>query len=96
MEIDESTNGVDRGLFCWKVGDGECEVLERFMQECEFSNGVWNGVSIAGEALGQEAEVQWGWSVDQLAEWLCRIVVGEVVREEEMKAKAKAVKKGGK
>ena len=27
--------------------------------------------------------MEWGWSVSQLAEWLCRIVVGDVVREEE-------------
>jgi hypothetical protein len=31
IEIDE------RGVFYWKVGDGECEVLERFVQEVEFS-----------------------------------------------------------
>ena len=37
--------------------------------------------------------MEWGWSVSQLAEWLCRIVVGEVVREEESKAREKARKR---
>jgi hypothetical protein len=38
-----------------------------------------------------DADVEWGWSVSQLAEWLCRIVVGEVVREKESKAREKRV-----
>jgi hypothetical protein len=29
---------VWRGAFYWKVGDGECKVLERFVQEVEFSH----------------------------------------------------------
>ena len=27
--------------------------------------------------------VQWGWSERQIMDWLCRVVVGEVVRAEE-------------
>jgi hypothetical protein len=38
IEIDESGNGVERGVFYWKVGDGERKVLERFVQEVEFSH----------------------------------------------------------
>ncbi|EXJ78054.1 hypothetical protein A1O3_09215 [Capronia epimyces CBS 606.96] len=99
MEIDETAHGVD-GVFTWKVGHAECEVLERFMQECEFSHGVWMGRKVCISSgldthnngdldskvkivLGEQVAVEWGWSVEQLAEWLCRIVVGEVVREEE-------------
>ncbi|EXJ88626.1 hypothetical protein A1O1_05556 [Capronia coronata CBS 617.96] len=114
------------GVFVWKVGLAECEVLERFMQECEFSQGIWMGrevllpeqglhhrfgvmsddghgdgrggvgvgVGIDGSGngnvrLGRKVRIAWGWSVEQLAEWLCRIVVGEVVREEERKVKMK-------
>jgi hypothetical protein len=38
IEIDESGNGAERGVSYWKVGDEECEVLERFVQEVEFSH----------------------------------------------------------
>lgn len=90
MEIDESGHGIDRGVFCWKMGHGECEVLERFMQECELSHGWFKGRRIrsAGQTEGEKSTkpLKWEWSVEQLAEWLCRIVVGEVVREEEVKA----------
>lgn len=96
MEIDESEQGIDRGVMTWTVGEGECEVLERFMQEVEYGYGV--GPAADGEVCGGEGSVIWGWSVQQLAHWLCRIVVGEVVREEEtrakMKAKAKSKAKG--
>ncbi|KIY03597.1 uncharacterized protein Z520_00288 [Fonsecaea multimorphosa CBS 102226] len=85
MVIDESANGLVKGEFAWTVGDGESEVLERFMQECEYSHGWYKGRQIRADA----AEIKWGWSVEQLAEWLCRIVVGEVVREEEKKAKGR-------
>lgn len=176
MEVDETAHtGID-DVFVWKVGMAECEVLERFMQECEFSHGVWMGrevvwpterseggherseeacerskvgrgrseeghgrsersygrgegrstcdydASTTGVGVGVETKrsrrngrhtntdvvrnrnadgsvhvtlghkvqgrhVEWGWSVEQLAQWLCRVVVGEVVREEEWKAK---------
>jgi hypothetical protein len=36
IEIDKSGNGMERGVFYWKVRDDECEVLERLMQEFEF------------------------------------------------------------
>ncbi|KAH0848409.1 hypothetical protein FOPE_02181 [Fonsecaea pedrosoi] len=84
MVIDESANGLVNGEFVWTVGDGECEVLERFMQECEYSHGWYKGRQMRADAA---QEIRWGWSVEQLAERLCRIVVGEVVREEEKKAK---------
>ncbi|OAP63226.1 hypothetical protein AYL99_02453 [Fonsecaea erecta] len=84
MVVDESANGLVRGEFAWTVGDGECEVLERFMQECEYSHGWYKGQQMRPDAA---EEIKWGWSVKQLAEWLCRIVVGEVVRDEERKAK---------
>ncbi|KAL2444820.1 hypothetical protein ABEF95_017281 [Exophiala dermatitidis] len=84
-------------VFVWKIGEVECAVLERFMQECEFSQGVgiWSRNSSRSRKstrLGDnnEDKVEWGWSVDQLATWLCRIVVGEVVRDEERKAREKA------
>ncbi|KAL2444803.1 hypothetical protein ABEF95_017272 [Exophiala dermatitidis] len=89
-------------VFVWKIGEVECAVLERFMQECEFSQGVGNwsrNISRdrrATRRLGDNedkigyASGGWGWSVDQLATWLCRIVVGEVVRDEERKAREKA------
>ncbi|KIW97634.1 uncharacterized protein Z519_01218 [Cladophialophora bantiana CBS 173.52] len=84
MVVDESANGLVKGEFAWTVGDGECEVLERFMQECEYSHGWYKGRKVRADAAD---EITWSWSVEQLAEWLCRIVVGEVVREEEKKAK---------
>ncbi|EXJ67337.1 uncharacterized protein A1O5_09350 [Cladophialophora psammophila CBS 110553] len=84
MVVDESANGLVKGEFAWTVGDGECEVLERFMQECEYSHGWYKGRKVRADAAH---EIKWGWSVEKLAEWLCRIVVGEVVREEEKKAK---------
>ncbi|KIW23544.1 uncharacterized protein PV07_11734 [Cladophialophora immunda] len=83
MVVDESANGIVKGEFAWTVGDGECEVLERFMQECEYSHGWYKGRQVRADAAD---EIKWGWSVEQLAERLCRIVVGEVVREEEKKA----------
>lgn len=87
MVVDESRNGVgEKGEFVWTLGDGEVEVLERFMQEVEYSNG-WFGEDWVGEGKQRARGIQWGWSVKQLAEWLCRIVVGEVVREEERKAR---------
>jgi len=33
------------GFFNWKVGDGECEVLESFVQEAEFSHEFSQGGS---------------------------------------------------
>ncbi|KIX01442.1 uncharacterized protein Z518_09168 [Rhinocladiella mackenziei CBS 650.93] len=102
MEIDESENGIDRGVFTWKVSDGECEVLERFMQEVELSHGWWKGkwvgigVGGQGDDEGEDEEdrkgIHWGWSVEQLAMWLCRIVVGEAVREEERKSQSRSSK----
>ncbi|KAL2421087.1 hypothetical protein ABEF91_008123 [Exophiala dermatitidis] len=80
-------------VFVWKIGEVECAVLERFMQECEFSQGIWKG---RPRRLGDDDEKygsRWGWSVDQLATWLCRIVVGEVVRDEERKARENAKRK---
>ena len=73
MEVDEMKAGL--GVFEWKVGVVETEVLERFMQEVEF------GWEQAGE------EVKWGWKVEELARWLGMCVVGEVVRGEEGRRK---------
>ncbi|KIW51340.1 hypothetical protein PV05_10073 [Exophiala xenobiotica] len=86
MDIDETANGIEE-LFTWTIGDSECEVLERFMQEVEYSHGFYLGRRVRDDNTGSK-EIKWGWSVDQLTEWLCRIVVGEVVREEERKGKA--------
>lgn len=94
MEIDETDQGIERGVMTWTLGEGECEVLERFMQEIELDYGVFptsdSGQSEARLENVEQQRVLWGWNVQQLAHWLCRIVVGEVVREEEAKAKAKA------
>lgn len=96
MEIDETEQGIERGVMTWTLGEGECEVIERFMQEVELDYGVFpasaseSGLGETRAENGKQNEVLWGWNVEQLAHWLCRIVVGEVVREEEAKAKAKA------
>ncbi|KAK5553068.1 hypothetical protein LTR46_008781 [Exophiala xenobiotica] len=100
MDVDETGNGIEE-LFTWTIGDNECEVLERFMQEVEYSHGWYLGRRVEDpdrdghgdesmesmESMESKGEIKWGWSVDQLTEWLCRIVVGEVVREEERKAR---------
>jgi hypothetical protein len=94
MDVDETGNGIEE-LFTWTIGDSECEVLERFMQEVEYSHGWYLGQRVedldgdgdGDESMESKEEIKWGWSVDQLTEWLCRIVVGEVVREEERKAR---------
>jgi hypothetical protein len=96
MEIDETEQGIERGVMTWTLGEGECEVLERFMQEIELDYGVFpasgpgQGEARPENGNGKQQPVLWGWNVEQLAHWLCRIVVGEVVREEEARAKAKA------
>jgi hypothetical protein len=92
--IDESASGLAKGEFVWKVGDGELEVLERFMQECEFSQGWWMGKRLQNANNDAKGHVTWGWSAEDLAERLCRIVVGEVVREEERKVAEKNAKIG--
>ena len=84
--IDETESGLIKGEFVWTVGDGEVEVLERFMQEVELSNGWFDGRKIDGRGKG---DMRWGWTVEELAGWLCRIVVGEVVREEERMVREK-------
>ncbi|KIV77152.1 hypothetical protein PV11_08975 [Exophiala sideris] len=76
MDVDETDSGVGE-VFTFTMGLTECQVLERFMQECEYSCGVF-GQSVK--------EAEWEWSVGEIAERLCRIVVGEVVRDEERKA----------
>lgn len=81
--VDESDGGLVKCEFVWTVGDGEVEVLERFMQECEFSHGWFKGVEVREGAKA----VSWGWTVEELCERLCRIVVGEAVREEERKVR---------
>ncbi|KIW65797.1 hypothetical protein PV04_08020 [Phialophora macrospora] len=85
MIVDETKNGLIKGEFVWTVGDGEVEVLERFMQECEFSMGWYGGRQVREGSTARE--VTWGWTAEDLCERLCRIVVGEVVRQEESKAK---------
>jgi hypothetical protein len=85
MIVDETKNGLIKGEFVWTVGDGEVEVLERFMQECEFSMGWYGGRKVREGSTVRE--VAWGWTAEELCERLCRIVVGEVVRQEESKAK---------
>ena len=86
ITIDESSSIPAKGEFVWTVGDGECEVIERFMQECELGWGWYLGRKVRDDAA---REVLWGWRVDELAGWLARIVVGEVVREEERKVNVK-------
>ncbi|RVX69724.1 hypothetical protein B0A52_06368 [Exophiala mesophila] len=100
MEIDETEAGIDRGVMTWTVGEGELEVLERFMQEVEWGYGV-GPESRDGRRRRDDddddddgKEVIWGWSPEQLVGWLCRIVVGEVVREEEARARARAEQRG--
>ncbi|KAJ9615064.1 hypothetical protein H2200_001138 [Cladophialophora chaetospira] len=83
--VDESKNGLVKGEFVWTVGDGEAEVLERFMQEVEFSNGWFKGVKVKEGAKA----MQWAWTAEELCGRLCRIVVGEAVREEERKVREK-------
>jgi hypothetical protein len=94
FEIDETDAGIERGVMTWKVERGEIEVLERFVQEVEWGYGVWywgKNNKKSGGTDGGEVMVmcQWGWEPRQLAEWLCRIVVGEVVRDEEDRAGAR-------
>jgi len=93
FEVDESKAGL--GVFEWEFGWREAEVLERFMQEIEF--GYCRIEDEDGDRTGEDdhLEVSWGWSERQLAEWLCRIVVGEVVREEEKKLKLKRTQHPG-
>ncbi|EXJ57201.1 hypothetical protein A1O7_07548 [Cladophialophora yegresii CBS 114405] len=86
MIVDETRNGLVKGEFVWTVGDGEVEVLERYMQECEFSMGWFRGRKVR-EGPTTVPKVMWGWTAEELCERLCRIVVGEVVREEESKVK---------
>ncbi|KAK5953349.1 hypothetical protein OHC33_005293 [Knufia fluminis] len=72
LEVDESdTMGEDR-IYVFSIGGTEARVLERFMREVEF-----------GYALKGVQEVTWAWSVEELAEKLGRIAIGEIVREEE-------------
>lgn len=86
MDVDE-TDVVGLGeVFTFTVGTTECQVLERFMQECEYSCGLY----------GRDASGKWGWSALEIAERLCRIVVGEVVRDEERRAAAAASAKKAK
>lgn len=97
LSVDESSSGL--GGFAWTVGETEARVLERFCREVEFGhlmrdaegedvdmlNEEWCGIGgiWGGRVEHGSADVRWGWSVEQLATWLGRIVVGEVVREEE-------------
>ncbi len=64
MIVDESKNGLVKGEFVWTVGDGEVEVLERFMQECEFSMGWYKGDRVRD---GVKEVVRWGWTAEELA-----------------------------
>ena len=54
--VDESASGLVKGEFVWMVGDGECEVLERFMQECEFDWGWFKGRKVGKGEGKAEAE----------------------------------------
>lgn len=64
------------GDFVFGVGHNEARVLERFMREVE------QGYIAAG------VEVEWGWTVEELAEKLGRIAVGERIRDEEKASQA--------
>ncbi|RMD41594.1 hypothetical protein DV735_g3530, partial [Chaetothyriales sp. CBS 134920] len=65
-------------VFTWTLGPLEASVVERFMQECEYS------CVLAGLAPDM-ASVQWGWSVQDVVRNLGMLVVGDVVRQEERK-----------
>ena len=71
FEADETAAG--RGVFEWTVGEGECVVVERFMQEIEHGY----------DQDHSGAKVHWGWTERDLMENLFRIVVGQVIRSEE-------------
>ncbi|KIW20338.1 hypothetical protein PV08_00913 [Exophiala spinifera] len=90
MDIDETGSGMGE-MFTWTIGPTECAVIERFMQEVEYSNGFYRGKTVRQDedvAGGREdGGLRWGWTADQIGEWLCRIVVGEVVREEEKRTR---------
>lgn len=101
LEIDESNAGL--GGFAWQVTELEARTLERFCREIEFDSlkqkadeknidslaaqwmgmgGIWSGDIAHGRG-----GVTWGWNVEDLATWLGRIVVGDVVRDEEFGGK---------
>jgi len=71
LEIDESASMGEDGMFSFTIGGTEARVLERFMREVELGY------------RGRGMDVRWGWTVEELAEKLGRIAVGERVREEE-------------
>lgn len=72
LDIDESATMGEDGLFEFSIGAVEAQVLERFMREVEHGYG--------------NERVNWGWSVERLAEYLGRLAVGERIREEEKEA----------
>lgn len=72
FEIDESATMGEDGVYTFTIGGTEARVLERFMREVEHGY----------HEKGVE-KVTWKWSVEELAEKLARIAIGERVREEE-------------
>lgn len=74
VTVDESdTLGEE---FRWVFGEREARVLERFMREVEW------GYQMRTQAGGVKSKegIKWGWTVEELAERLGWIVIGEVVR----------------
>lgn len=70
LTVDETDTMDD--TFEFPVSTLEARVLERFMREVE------HGYEENGTAIGR-----WGWSVEELAEKLGRVAIGEIVRKEE-------------
>ena len=90
MELDLSKENMD--VFEWQVGEKECEVLERFMQEVEWSHcvqaefvGAGTGAETGAGVMKAMKEIQWAWNVEELARHLGMLVIGEIVRGEEGK-----------
>lgn len=86
LVVDESESMDER--FTFRIGVSHARVIERFMKEIEWDwERHWQ---IDGNSRRSREDITWGWTAEELAEKLGRIVIGEVVREEERAAKVKA------
>lgn len=75
LVVDETESMGEK--FTFRIGVAHIRVLERFMREVEHDH-----------SQQSVYEIEWDWTAEELAEKLGRIVVGEVVREEEKAAQA--------
>lgn len=66
--------------FVWRFGEGEARVIERFMREVEWGYHVHVSEGHGEEEKKKGRGVEWGWTVEEVAERLGWIVIGEVVR----------------